>query len=136
DVPDSVVKTGKQPGAAPFSVAKAAPTVELAFHANLGPNAVGRRLWSSWGDICLARDGKVYSAIGDHGDDAGGDARCFLYVWDPGDHAPCILRENEPRNHTADRAANMNKSIPQQPGRPPRKNLHPKHDQGRNATIK
>ena len=66
-----------------FDVARVAPKVELAFHDKLGEDAVHRRLWSSWGDICLAADGRVYSAIGDHGNAVGGDARAFLYQWDP-----------------------------------------------------
>src|SRR5687767_845900 len=73
--PEAVAKAVKEEGAAPFSVAKAAPTVELAYHTNLGSNAISRRLWSSWGDIGLASDGRVYCGIGDHGDDAGGDSR-------------------------------------------------------------
>jgi len=33
--------------------------------------------------VHLASDGRVYCAIGDHGNDVGGDARCFIYCWDP-----------------------------------------------------
>src|SRR5205823_2756265 len=51
----------------PFDVAKSAPAVELAFHDRLGPDAITRRLWSSWGDICVAGDGRVYCGLGDHG---------------------------------------------------------------------
>jgi hypothetical protein len=61
EVPDAVAKSRMAEGAAAFTVAKEAPTVDLAFHGNLGPNAIGRRLWSSWGDICVAADGKVAS---------------------------------------------------------------------------
>lgn len=82
-VPDSVAKARTQEGAADFVLAKTPPTVDLAYHQDLGPDAINRRLWSSWGDICLASDGRVYVGIGDHGDDAGGDARCFIYQWDP-----------------------------------------------------
>ena len=74
DVPEAVATAAKKEGAAPFTVAKTAPTVDFAYHRDLGPNAISRRLWSSWGDICLAGDGRVYVAIGDHGDDVGGDA--------------------------------------------------------------
>ena len=81
--PANIEVARKQAGAADFVLAKEPPTVELAYHGNLGPDAVNRRLWSSWGDICLASDGRVYVGIGDHGDDAGGDARCFIYQWDP-----------------------------------------------------
>ena len=74
---------GTKPGGAEYTMAKTPPTVRLAFHDKLGPDAANRRLWSSWGDICVASDGRAYSAVGDHGDDAGGDARCFIYSWDP-----------------------------------------------------
>ena len=82
-VPANVAEARGKAGAADFMLAKSPPTVELAYHGELGPDAVNRRLWSSWGDICLAKDGRVYVGIGDHGDDAGGDARCFIYQWDP-----------------------------------------------------
>ena len=39
EVPDSVRQAAMQDGAAPFTVARTAPTVDLAFHGNLGPNA-------------------------------------------------------------------------------------------------
>ena len=81
-VPDAVAAAAEKAGAK-FIVAKTPPVVRLAYHRDLGPEAVKRRLWSSWGDICLASDGRVYCGIGDHGDDAGGDARCLLYRWDP-----------------------------------------------------
>src|SRR5437764_761245 len=68
ETPENVTKLSRVEGAAPFVLAKTPPRVDLAFHGNLGPDAAGRRLWSSWGDICLASDGKVYCAIGDHGD--------------------------------------------------------------------
>src|SRR5687768_16948339 len=60
DVPEAVQAAAKKEGAAEFVVAKTPPTVELAFHAKLGPEAASRRLWSSWGDICVASDGRVY----------------------------------------------------------------------------
>ena len=77
-VPDSVIAAREKEGAADFVMAKKAPTVNLAFHRELGPVAISRRLWSSWGDICVAPDGRVYCGIGDHGNDVGGDARCFI----------------------------------------------------------
>ena len=61
----------QEEGTAPFEVAKTPPRVHFAYHQQLGPDASRRRLWSSWGDICVAADGSVYCAIGDHGDDAG-----------------------------------------------------------------
>jgi len=65
-VPASVAAAGKQEGAA-FVVARTPPAVDFAFHRDLGPEPVNRRLWSSWGDIGLAGDGRVYCGIGDHG---------------------------------------------------------------------
>src|SRR6185295_13278382 len=82
-MPQDVREAAKEADTTPLKIAKKPPTVDLALHGNLGPNAAERRLWSSWGDICLASDGRVYCAIGDHGNDVGGDARCFLYCWDP-----------------------------------------------------
>jgi hypothetical protein len=122
EVPEFVAKSRKQDGAAPFTVAKEAPTVDLAFHGNLGANAIGRRLWSSWGDICLADDGKVYSGIGDHADDAGGDARCFLYVWDPAAKSLTQI-------------VDMNRVIPPQAGQPAWSKVHAKIDQGSDGKI-
>lgn len=122
EVPEAVAQARRAQGAAEFTVAKAPPTVDLAFHGNLGPNAIGRRLWSSWGDIGLASDGKVYCGIGDHADDAGGDARCFLYVWDP---AAKILTQ----------VVDMNRVIPPQPGRPAWSKVHAKIDEGADGQI-
>jgi hypothetical protein len=116
DLPNSVTTAAKKDGAAPFTVAKAAPAVDLAFHRDLGPNAISRRLWSSWGDICLASDGRVYVGIGDHGDDVGGDARCFLYRWDP---ARKVL----------ERVVDMNAVVPPQKGQPAWSKMHAKIDE-------
>jgi hypothetical protein len=122
EVPESVAKASKQEGAAPFTVAKTAPTVELTYHGNLGENAATRRLWSSWGDICVARDGKVYVAIGDHGNDEGGDARCFLYAWDP-------------QGKALTQVVDMNQHIPPQKGQPAWSKVHAKIDEGADGNI-
>lgn len=122
EVPDAVAKNRMANGAAAFTVAKEAPTVDLAYHGNLGANAMGRRLWSSWGDICLAADGKVYSGIGDHADDAGGDARCFIYVWDPA-------------AKTLTQVVDMNRVIPPQQGQPAWSKVHAKIDEGADGKI-
>ena len=82
-VPANVAELAAKEGSAQFFVAKTPPRVQLVFHDQLGENAATRRLWSSWGDIGLAKDGSVYVGIGDHGDDICGDARCFVYRWDP-----------------------------------------------------
>jgi hypothetical protein len=121
-VPEEVQTAAKKEGAAPFVVAKAAPAVDFAFHRDLGPDAVHRRLWSSWGDIGLASDGRVYCAIGDHGDDAGGDARCFLYCWDP-------------KSKVLERIVDMNEVVPPQPGQPAWSKVHAKIDEGPDGII-
>lgn len=122
DVPESVTTAAKKDGAAPFTVAKTAPAVDFAYHRDLGPNAVGRRLWSSWGDICLASDGRVYVAIGDHGDDVGGDARCFVYRWDP---ARKVLEQ----------IVDLNQVIPPQKGQPAWSKVHAKIDEAPDGAI-
>lgn len=121
-VPASVIQWRKDEGGAAFTVAKTAPTVDLAFHNDLGPDAINRRLWSSWGDICVASDGRVYVGIGDHADDAGGDARCFIYRWDP-------------VTKTLDQVVDMNKVIPPKPGQPAWSKVHAKIDEGRDGKI-
>lgn len=64
-----------------LSVAKAVPTVELIYHQGLPNAALNGTGWSSWGDICLASDGKVYSGIGNHWKTEKGQA--YIYCWDP-----------------------------------------------------
>src|SRR6185437_2035896 len=122
DIPPSVALAGKQDGAAPFTVAIAAPTVDLALHGNLGPDAVHRRLWSSWGDIALARDGRVYCGIGDHGHDAEGDARCFVYCWDP-------------KKRTLQQVVDMNQVVPPRAGQPAWAKIHARIDEGPDGKI-
>jgi sugar lactone lactonase YvrE len=122
EVPEAATAGLKKKDAAPFTVAKTAPMVDLAFHRDLGPNAVNRRLWSSWGDICLASDGRVYVGIGDHGDDVDGDARCFLYRWDP---ARKVL----------ERVVDMNEVIPPQKGQPAWSKMHAKIDEAADGGI-
>jgi hypothetical protein len=122
EIPAEVAEAAKLPDAAKFEVAAKPPTVELALHADLGPNAAERRLWSSWGDICLARDGRVYCAIGDHGKDVDGDARCFIYRWDP-------------KAKTLEQVVDMNKVVPPKAGRPSWSKVHAKIDEGRDGNI-
>ena len=67
-------------GSLPFAVAKT-PEVDLAYHDNLGSGAArggcGRRATSPW----LATFGLLGHRR--HGADDSGDARCFIYRWDP-----------------------------------------------------
>ncbi|HEV7406165.1 MAG TPA: hypothetical protein VGO11_24675 [Chthoniobacteraceae bacterium] len=87
EVPAAVEKARTEEGAAPFVVAKTAPTVELAYHGELPDRALNGTGWTIWGDICVAGDGKVYMGIGNHGRNAerpanaGGNA--FIYCWNP-----------------------------------------------------
>lgn len=121
-IPQDVQSWVKEDGAAQFVVAKTPPRVELAIHGGLGQNAIDRRLWSSWGDICLASDGRVYCGIGDHHDAAGGDARCFIYRWDP-------------RLKQLEKIVDMNNVIPPKSGQPAWSKVHAKIDEGSDGKI-
>ncbi len=121
-VPEEVQKALDGGAAAPFVVARTAPEVDLAFHGALGPAAAKRRLWSSWGDICVASDGSVYAGIGDHGDDAGGDARCFIYRWLPDRRE---LRQ----------VVDMGAVVPPSPGQPAWSKVHARIDEGPDGKI-
>lgn len=121
-VPDNVKLAAQAEGAAPFTVAQSPPAVDLAFHRDLGPDAIHRRLWSSWGDIALASDGRVYCGIGDHGNDAGGDARCFIYCWDP-------------KSKMLEQVVDMNRVVPPRPGQPEWAKVHARIDEGRDGKI-
>lgn len=66
-----------------LKVAGTVPVIDLVYHSQLptNPNDSSGALWSSWGDICLASDGKVYSGTGNHwGIDRG---ETYIYSWDP-----------------------------------------------------
>jgi hypothetical protein len=122
EVPANVQMQRNMEGVAEFTVAQTAPTVDLAFHGNLGTGAVSRVLWSSWGDIGLTESGQVYCAIGDHGRDAEGDARCFIYRWNP-------------QTKVLQQVIDMNQVIPPQEGQPAWAKVHAKIDEGRDGKI-
>ncbi len=122
DIPADVAATREDEGVAEFVMAKHPPTVDLAFHQNLGPAPAKRRLWSSWGDICVARNGRVYVGIGDHDNDAGGDGRCFIYCWDPA-------------SKTLFRIVDMNQVVPPREGQPAWSKVHAKIDEGPDGGI-
>ena len=122
EIPPDVLASRNEAGTAEFIVAKEPPTIDFAFHDNLGAGASQRRLWSSWGDICVAEDGRVYMGIGDHGQDAKGDARCFLYCWDP-------------RAKELSQIVDMNKVVPHRPGQPAWSKVHAKIDEGPGGKI-
>ncbi len=121
-IPDAVRSWSGEDGAAPFTVVKTPPTIDLAFQRDLGEDAIRRRLWSSWGDICLASDGRVYCGIGDHGNDAGGDARCLVYRW-------------EPQSKTLEQVVDMNQVVPPREGQPAWSKIHAKIDEGSDGKI-
>jgi sugar lactone lactonase YvrE len=62
-------------------VAKVAPVVDLYLFADLP--AAPKALWSSWGDGCVASDGKYYAAIGNHLDYDAGEGQSRVYSYDP-----------------------------------------------------
>ncbi|MEO5998292.1 MAG: hypothetical protein ABIN89_16175 [Chitinophagaceae bacterium] len=66
---------------AQLTFAKEAPKVELVYFNQLPSPSFNGTGWSSWGDICIASDGKVYAGIGNHGGIEKGEA--FIYCWDP-----------------------------------------------------
>jgi hypothetical protein len=62
-----------------FTMAQTAPKIDVAFFAGTKDRGKGT-LWSSWGDGCVAKNGKYYTSIGDH---LGIDASCYVYEYDP-----------------------------------------------------
>jgi hypothetical protein len=64
-----------------LEIAKHIPKVELVYHNELNNAAINGTGWSSWGDICLASDGMVYSGIGNHWKTDKGES--YIYSWDP-----------------------------------------------------
>ena len=121
-VPASVADRRGEEGVVEFEVAATPPKIDFAYHANLGENAVSRRLWSSWGDICVASDGSVYSAIGDHGNAVGGDARCFIYRWDP-------------QQKRLAQIVDMNQVVKPKSGQPAWSKVHARIDEGPDGAI-
>ena len=122
-VPASVEQLTREPKAMPFVVAKAAPTVDLAYHGDLpypGANGTG---WTSWGDICVAGDGRVYVGVGDHGQDSGGpDAWCFIYRWDP-------------TSKVLEKVVNVNQVVGYQKGDPRWTKVHARIVEGKDNNI-
>jgi hypothetical protein len=67
--------------AAGVAVAKVAPKVDLYIFPDLP--ATPKALWSSWGDGCVAADGKYYTSIGNHLDYDAGEGQARVYAYDP-----------------------------------------------------
>jgi hypothetical protein len=63
---------------ASFTVANRAPRVDVTLFTGL-PTTEKGTLWSSWGDGCVARNGKYYTSLGDH---RGTDANSYVYEYD------------------------------------------------------
>ncbi len=85
-VPQDLAVLAQDPQAAPFEVATHAPTIDIAYHQPLRDCGFvnGSTGWTSWGDIGVAPDGKVYCAIGNHGKDTTDDGQAYLFEWNPG----------------------------------------------------
>lgn len=80
-IPNSVQHILDSTVNAKLVVAEHVPTVELSYHTELPHAAFNGTGWSSWGDILVASDGKVYSGTGNHwGIDSG---ETYVYSWDP-----------------------------------------------------
>jgi len=118
----AVQDTGAAATDVPFVVAKTPPKIDLYFHDQLGPDAGSRRLWSSWGNLCVASDGRVYTSIGDHGDAQGGDARCFVHCFDP-------------QTKRFERVVDMNEVVPPKPGRVAWSKIHAGIHEGADGKI-
>ena len=121
-IPSEVAKIAAEEGVTPFVMAKTPPTVDLAFHGDLPHSALNGTGWSSWGDIALAGDGRVYSGIGDHGDDAGGKSAAYLYQWDP---ATKVLKK----------VADLNAIVERRHGEPTWAKLHARIEEGPDGNI-
>lgn len=79
-----------------FTVARKTPEVDFAI---LPGQFSGARLWSSWGDVLAASDGRYYAAIGDHDAPHG---TTFVY---------CV----DPIEKTVTRVIDCNRIVPAQP---------------------
>jgi hypothetical protein len=80
-VPTSVKEILQSDSNVHLQVAATAPQIDITYHQGLPNAALNGTGWSSWGDICLATDGKVYSGIGNHWKTEKGQS--FIYCWDP-----------------------------------------------------
>ena len=72
----------KSPPDKTFTVAANAPTVDVLLIDDL-PQGPKGTLWSSWGDGCLASNGRYYLGIGNHLDVSKGRGESRVYEYDP-----------------------------------------------------
>ncbi len=121
-VPQAVADEAKSPGASKFSIAKETPTVDLALCGGLEMNKTLHPWWSAWGDICVASDGRVYSGVGDHGDEAAGTSQVYLYRWDP-----------KTKQHS--RLIDINSLVKREKGEPTFSKVHARIDEGADGRI-
>lgn len=129
-VPEDVEKARAKEGAAPFIMAKTAPTVELSYHDKLPNAALNGTGWSTWGDICVASDGMVYTGTGNHGENvvaessAAPDKRgyAFIYRWDP-------------KTKTQKQVVDVNAVVQPQAGDPAWSKVHARILEGRDKKI-
>jgi hypothetical protein len=121
-VPPKVAEEAQQDGAAPFIVAKEAPTVDVALCDGLEMNKTLHPWWSAWGDICVAGDGRVYSGVGDHGDEVAGTSQVYIYRWDP-------------KTKQLSRIIDVNSLVKREKGEPTFAKLHGRMDEGADGRI-
>ncbi len=69
----------RAPGKLDAAIAKTAPRVDVLVIPDL-PDGGRGTLWSSWGDGCVASNGKYYTSVGDH---RGMDGTSRVYEYDP-----------------------------------------------------
>ncbi len=121
-VPQAVAAEAGLQGASQFAVAKEAPTVDLALCGGLEMNKALHPWWSAWGDICVARDGCVYSGVGDHGDEAAGTSELYLYRWDP-------------KTKQYSRLLDVNRLVKRENGEPTFSKIHARIEEGADGRI-
>jgi hypothetical protein len=121
-VPQAVTEEAKKEGASQFVVARRAPTVDLALCGGLEMNKTLHSWWSAWGDICVARDGRVYSGVGDHGDEVAGTSQVYIYRWDP-----------KTKQHS--QIIDVNSLVKRENGEPTFSKLHARIDEGADGRI-
>jgi len=121
-IPPAVQQKRADEGAALFHMDATPPIVDLVFHGDLPNRALNGTGWSSWGDIALASDGRVYVGVGDHGDDAGGKAHAYLYQWDP---VTKVLKQ----------VVDLNTVVPRTQGESAWSKLHARIEEGADGNI-
>lgn len=99
------------------SVATTPPIVEFVPTGPMEPWGQGH--WSTWGDLLVAGNGKVYFALGDHN---GIDGHCYLLEYDPTLHRLRVV-------------VNVRKLLGLAPGAFGEGKIHGRLDQGRDGNL-